>query len=133
MSETMAPFRATFDTDKSLEEAIQAIGDALKKRSFSVLWDLDLQKKLEEKGFPGGPAFRVLEVCNPAKAKEALDLEPSVGYFLPCKVVAYEEAGQTKIGLLRPTILTQHFDGPEVKRLAEDVEEILVSALEEAR
>lgn len=34
-----------------------------------------------------------------------LTQNPMVGYFLPCKVVVYENEGKTVIGLPKPTVL----------------------------
>ncbi|RID82800.1 DUF302 domain-containing protein [Mesobacillus zeae] len=33
-----------------------------------------------------------------------------VGYFLPCKIVVYEDNGKTKIGMPKPTVLMAMLD-----------------------
>lgn len=126
-------FRYTVTTGKSIEEAIQALGQALQERKFAILWDLDVRAKLEEKGVPGGPEFHVLEVCSAPRAKEALDTDLRVGYFLPCKVVVYRQGGATHIGLLKPTALMQFFSDEKLHGFAREVEDTLRAALEACR
>lgn len=33
----------------------------------------------------------VIDVCNPHQAKQVLEKHLDVGFFLPCKMVVYEE------------------------------------------
>jgi uncharacterized protein (DUF302 family) len=129
----MEETRYAVPTPKSVDEAARAVEEALAARKFSVLWALDVNEKLREKGFELGPRFRILEVCNASRAKEALEANAHVGYFLPCKVVVYEEGGQTWIGLPRPTSLIGLVGDQRLRGLAEDVERTLVEAVEAAR
>lgn len=119
-------------TDKTVDQAVDAIAEGLKARQFAILWDLDIPKKLAEKGLTGTLPFRVLEVCNPQQAHRALGEEPLVGYFLPCKVVVYADGGQTHIGLLRPTTLIGFVKNPRLVALAEEIEGVLRGVISEA-
>lgn len=126
-------FDFTLSTDKDVAAAAAAVEQALAERKFSVLWALDMQAKLAEKGFKTDTQFRVLEVCNAARAKAALETNPMVGYFLPCKVVVYREPGaRTRIGLVKPTALIGLIDDPQLAELAREVEATLVEAVEAA-
>lgn len=100
-------FHYTVETDKSIEGAVQSVEQSLKNHKFGVLWQMDIPAKLQEKGVDFNQPFRVLEVCNPVEAKRVLSQNSLGGYFLPCKVVVYEENGRTKIGLPRPTALME--------------------------
>jgi uncharacterized protein (DUF302 family) len=125
-------FGVSVATDKSLDEAVAALDAALRERRFAVLWDLDVRAKLAEKGVAGGPEFRILEVCSAPRAKEALDRDLAVGYFLPCKMVVYREGDRTRMGLLRPSALMTFLDDAYLQAFARDVEAVLVEALEAA-
>lgn len=125
-------FGLTVSTHKSIPEAIASIEDELKPRKFAVLWHLDMQEKLKEKGVEGGAEFHVLEVCSAPRAKEAMDADLYVGYFLPCKIVVFRESDSTRIGLLRPTILMDFFDDERLHRLAEEVEATLTEVVHAA-
>lgn len=133
MVQDFSSFSYTVETAKSVEQAIEAVDNALKERKFSVLWHLDMREKLEEKGISGGPEFHVLEVCSAPRAKQALDAQLEVGYFLPCKMVVYRKDEKTHIGVLKPTMLMSFIPGGDLDGLAHEVEQILVEAAEAAR
>lgn len=46
------------------------------------------------------------------------------GYFLPCKIVVYEESGQTKIGLQKPTALISMLENEQLKEFAADIKNV---------
>ena len=121
-------------TDKSVESAIEALKNALGRRQFSVLWHLDMNEKLIQKGFEPEPPFHVLEVCSAARAKQALQTTQMVGYFLPCKLVVYEDraTGKTTIGLPEPEALLNLAQNLSLSELAQEVTTILHEAVKEA-
>lgn len=125
-------YHYTRSTTKSVADAIAALEGALPAHKFGALWHLDMQAKLKEKGLELGPEFHIFEVCNPAKAKEALETNIQVGYFLPCKVVVYSLEGQTQIGLLRPNLLMTMLGEERLQQLATDVEAELKAVVDEA-
>ena len=125
-------YHYTQPTVKSVPEAIAALEGALASRKFSALWHLDMQAKLKEKGLELAPEFHVLEVCNAARAKEALETNISVGYFLPCKMVVFSKDGRTHVGLLRPQLLMELLGEERLQDLAAGVESDLKDAVDEA-
>ena len=128
----MTDTRYSVATDKAVDQAAADVEAALAKRKFSVLWGLDVNDKLREKGLDLHGRFRILEVCSAPRAKQALEANPEVAYFLPCKVVVYERDGHTEIGLPRPTMLMSMLGDDHLKPLAEEVERTLIEAAEEA-
>ncbi|KKM10246.1 hypothetical protein SY88_14340 [Clostridiales bacterium PH28_bin88] len=126
-------FDYTVTTDKDFSQAISDLKQALSDKKFGVLWELDVPGKLKEKGVDYQGEFRILEVCNPHRAKEALETEVRVGYFLPCKVVVYREDGLTKIGTVRPSILVGMLDKKQLQAFAAEVEKELVTAMDKAK
>lgn len=117
-------------TDKNIEEAIESLEEELKKHHFGVLWQLNFKDKLAEKGLKLAEDFVVLEVCNPKEAKKALEINSSVGYVLPCKMVVRKEDGQSYIGMTNPEVLISLFDQAELDQLAEEVGESLKKAIQ---
>ncbi|SDC94914.1 Uncharacterized conserved protein, DUF302 family [Melghirimyces thermohalophilus] len=128
-------FDYTVETNKTVDEAIQALEHTLSNHSFGVLWKLDIPTKLMEKGIALEQDFRVLEVFNPDVAKKVLTRNQRGGFFLPCKIVVYrnQETLKTDIGLLRPTTQLALTEDDQLKPLAEDVEETLIQAINEAK
>lgn len=123
-------FHHTIDVPLSLEEVIPKLGDSLKNEQFGVLWQFDIKDKLQEKGVDFNKKFVVLEVCNPKEAKRVLEEEILSGYFLPCKIVVYEENGQTKIGLPKPTALISMLENDQLKEFAADIEKRLINCID---
>jgi uncharacterized protein (DUF302 family) len=117
-----------------VEETIDRITKALAARGFGVLWHLDINEKLVEKGLEPTAPFHVLEVCSAPRAREALTIHQRVGYFLPCKVVVFEDRAThiVEIGFERPTLMVDLLQEPALKPLADEVEGILGEALREA-
>lgn len=125
-------FHYTVETDKTMEKAIQSIEENLKHEQFGVLWQFDIQKTLQNKGLEFDDPFVVLEVCNPNEAQNILSKNKMVGYFLPCKVVVYEEEGKTKIGMPKPTELIQMVKDEELMETARSVEARIIKAINQS-
>ncbi|MDC3424343.1 DUF302 domain-containing protein [Aquibacillus sp. 3ASR75-11] len=125
-------FHYTVETNKTMEEAIQLLEENLKEEKFGVLWQFDIKEKLQEKGLDFNQPYLVLEVCNPHEAQRVLSQNQMVGYFLPCKIVVYEDAGQTKIGMPRPTALIQMVNDESIKEFAADIEERLMKCMDKS-
>lgn len=125
-------FDYTVKTSKSLVDAVRAVEESLREENFGVLWKLDLTAKLKEKGMDFETPYTVLEVCNPKEAQRVLSENLLVGYFLPCKIVVYEDKGTTKIGLPKPTSLIQMIQNDKIQALAEDIERRLISSIDKA-
>jgi uncharacterized protein (DUF302 family) len=127
-------FEYTVVTEKTIDQAVQALEESLKANQFGVLWQLDIPSKLKEKGVDFNVPYRVLEVCNPHEAKKVLSQNPKVGYFLPCKVVVYQGVdGRTRIGLPKPSVLMEIIGDPSLRDIAQGVEETLKKAVNEAK
>jgi uncharacterized protein (DUF302 family) len=130
----MSPNIYARSTHHSIDAAIEGVTNALAKRQFGVLWQLDLNQKLVEKGLAPEPPFHILEVCSAPRAKEALAISQAVGYFLPCKIVVYQdhESGQTMVGFPEPEVLMALADTPELSDLAHTVAKALRESVDEA-
>lgn len=120
-------------TNKDFNSAVESVKQKLSERSFGVLWELNLKNKLEEKGESFDRNIQVLEVCNPKKAKAVLDIDIEVGYFLPCKVVVYENNNEVYIGMPKPTELIGLFEDSRLESHALEVENVLKDAIDDAK
>jgi len=114
-------------TNKSFEQAAEDLKKAVQNHKFGVLWELNFKDKLKEKGLDFDRNFKVMEVCNPAKAKEVLEQNIEVGFFLPCKMVVFEDGGAVYIGMLRPTGIIGLMGGKDLMTVAKDVENELMA------
>lgn len=127
-------FHYTVETEKSMDEAIQSLEESLKEEKFGVLWQFDIKETLQKKGFDFEQPYKVMEVCNPKEANNVLTENQLVGYFLPCKVVVYQdvETKKTKIGLPKPTALIEMVNGESLKSFAADIENRLITCIDKS-
>lgn len=120
-------------TNKSFEKAIEDLKESLSNHKFGVLWELNFKEKLKEKGLDFDKNFKILEVCNPVQAKKVLEENIEVGYFLPCKIVVYEDSGFVFIGMPKPTELIGMIKDNNLISIALEVESELKSAIDDAK
>ncbi|WP_226581856.1 DUF302 domain-containing protein [Halobacillus litoralis] len=125
-------FHYTVETSKGLQEAAESLEASLKEEQFGVLWNFDIKDKLNEKGLAFEKGFKVLEVCNPKEAQRILNENMMAGYFLPCKMVIYEDEGKTKIGMPKPTALTQMVEDDNIQAMASDIESRLIHCIDQS-
>ena len=110
----------------SVDNIVAKIEQAAKDNDFGVLDIHDLKQKMASKGVNFVPECRIIEVCNPHKAKEALERNMAISTVLPCRISVYEDGGKVKIATIRPTYMLDLFDSPELKLLAQSVEETII-------
>ncbi len=121
---------------KSVDDALASVQAALAAHRFKALWQTDMGATLAEKGFPGHGAMHVLEICNPARADELLQINAESAYFLPCRMLVRQTAEGSEIGILRPEQLIGLADEAEgagqMAKLASDVEGELRAIVDDA-
>ncbi|GGF19746.1 hypothetical protein GCM10010954_18120 [Halobacillus andaensis] len=125
-------FDYTVSTNKGVEEAVESLEASLKEEQFGVLWTFDIKDKLQEKGLDFNKEYKVLEVCNPKEAQRVLSENQMAGYFLPCKMVVYDDEGTTKIGMPKPTALISMVNDETIESLAKDIEERLITCMDKS-
>lgn len=121
------------ETSKSVEQAVADLDASIKRHGFGTLHQYDFKKTLHEKGFDFPNECRVLEICNPGQAAAVLEHNMALNMALPCRVSVYQEAGQTRIGMVRPTALLGLISqSEELRQTAEDVEQTIIQIIDEA-
>lgn len=119
-------------TRKPIADACAALERSVAAHGFGILHVHNLGATLAKKGVPFDGDVRVYDVCNPQRAKEALDQNPLVAAALPCSVAVVGEQGGTRFALLRPTAILGLFGTAELDDLALDVEAAVTAIVEEA-
>ena len=117
-------------SNKPFAETVNGLIKSLEDYHFSVMWQLNFKDKLKEKGIYFDSHFMILEVCNPQKAKEVLTRHVDAGYFLPCKVVVYEDKGTVKVGMMKPEFLLGMLGYADLQDIAKEVQTIMISAID---
>jgi uncharacterized protein (DUF302 family) len=97
----MSPLHVTLPTPLPATRA--AVEAAFKAEGFGVLTEIDVQATLREKLGAAHEGHRILGICNPHLAKQALDIDRDVALLLPCTVTLRELAdGGTEVRVLDP-------------------------------
>ena len=116
-------FAYTIETDKPFSEVTENIETRVPGYKFRVLAVHDVQETLAEKGLERGP-LKIIEVCNAGFAHKALQKDPNVALFMPCRYSVYVEGNKTIIKLARPSMIAQIMPEAGLDELASDHSDI---------
>jgi uncharacterized protein (DUF302 family) len=121
------------ESEKTLARLREDVPKACAARKFGVLSVLDLKEKMKEKGVEYGGECLIFEVCNPQKARQALESNPEISTALPCRISVFKtKDGKTCISTIRPTRLLDLFGSEDLQRLAGEVEETITAIMNES-
>jgi uncharacterized protein (DUF302 family) len=119
-------------TDKTVSETAVALQAAVQANHFGVMQVHNLKETMAKKGVECARECLIFEVCQPQQAKMVLDENMSVSTALPCRISIYEEGGKTILATLKPTTLLAMFNTPQLKSVAQEVEDTIVKIMQEA-
>jgi uncharacterized protein (DUF302 family) len=118
--------------DKTVSETATALQAAVQANHFGVMQIHNLKETMNKKGVEFARECLIFEVCQPQQAKKVLDQNMSVSTALPCRISIYEEGGRTILATLKPTTLLALFNTPQLKEVAQEVEDTIVKIMKEA-
>jgi len=119
-------------TNKSVSETTAALLVAVQANHFGVMQVHDLKETMNKKGVDFARECLIFEVCQPQQAKKVLEQDMSVSTALPCRISLYVEGDKTILAALKPTTLLGMFGTPQLKEVAQQVEDTLVKIMNEA-
>ena len=117
---------------KTVSEAAAALQTAVQANHFGVMQVHNLKETMNKKGVEFTRECLIFEVCQPQQAKKVLEQNMSVSTALPCRISIYEEDGKTMLATLKPTTLLAMFNTPQLKGVAQEVEDTIVKIMNEA-
>lgn len=120
------------NTAHDFAEAVARVRDELQTAGFGVLCEIDVQATLKQKLGVEGEPYLILGACNPPLAHQALAAEPELGALLPCNVVVYTRAGETRIAAIDPERMLSIVDNPDLQPIAAEVRQRLTAVVERA-
>jgi uncharacterized protein (DUF302 family) len=112
----------------TLTDTEHAVHEALAAQGFGVLTEIDVSATLEAKLGIARPPLKILGLCNPTLANQALDIDPSVALLLPCNVVLDETDGGTRVRIVDPLAL---MDDPLFAASADEATNRLQAAIDD--
>ena len=126
-------FNYTVKTQKNIDDVIAEITSKLSEIKFGVLGTLDFKEIFAKKGVDYPHEYKLLEVCNPQAAKQALDSDPNIGLLLPCTIAVYEKDGENYISLAKPTTLLSVASNTNLEDMGKEIEEKLIEVIEDSK
>jgi uncharacterized protein (DUF302 family) len=112
------------------DEVVKAVEEIAMKHGFRTLHIHNVQATLAEKGFEI-PPYSIVEVCNAGFAHKAITAYSPIGMMLPCRIVVFEENGENKVMLMKPSLMSEIMPQAELGSLPQDVEDILIQVVDE--
>ncbi len=125
-------FDYTVTTEKTFDEAVQAVEQETKTVGFRVLYIHDVAATLKEKSFEIEP-LKIIEICNAKSAYAVLQADVKIGLCLPCKINVYQKDGKTYISGMRPMIIPQFFPQANLGTLPKEVDTIIRGIIDRSR
>jgi uncharacterized protein (DUF302 family) len=119
-------------TPAAFADAVERVRAELAEAGFGVLCEIDVQATLRAKLGVDTEPYVILGACNPPLAHRALEAEPDLGVLLPCNVVVYERAGETRIAAIDPERMLSIVDNDELAPVAAEVKQRLAAVVERA-
>lgn len=126
-------FSYTVKTLKTINQAVEDVTASLKEVGFGVLGTLNFKEILQKKGLEFKEEYRLLEVCNPSAAKQALESNPEIGLLLPCTIAVYQKNDENFISLAKPTALLANIHDNRLDKFGQEMEQKLVSAIQKVK
>jgi uncharacterized protein (DUF302 family) len=115
----------------SFDEAVARVTEELKKESFGILTDIDVQATLKKKLNADFRKYRILGACNPPFAYQALQAEDKIGLMLPCNVIVQElSEGKVEVAAIDPITSMQAINNPLLGGVARQVQAKLKKVIE---
>jgi len=112
-------------------QVVEKVVSDFKAVRFGVITNIDMDKTLEEKLDVDLKPYKILGICNPGFAYKAMQAEPNIGVFLPCKVIIKQlEGNQVEVVSSNPSELMKILKNKELDNLAKEVTSDIKSVIE---
>ena len=120
----------TVTTTLGMEDAERELRAALAAEGFGVLTEVDAAAVLKAKLDVDVEPYRILGVCNPKLAYDAMAIWRGFGLIAPCHIALYPVEGRTAIAALNPLAFAEVRDNARLLPIAEAARSAIGRALE---
>jgi uncharacterized protein (DUF302 family) len=113
--------------DGTVEQAREAVINALAKEGFGALTEIDVKATLKKKLDVDRRPYLIIGACQPNMAHSAIEADEDIGLLLPCNVlVREEEDGSVSVGFADPVSMLSITGQDELMDFAEEVKKRLL-------
>ena len=120
-----------FESGYDMQTTIANLKDSIIGNNFIIIREQTLDDGLVEAG-KENTKQHVIFFCNFGFLNQALEIDPRVGLFLPCRVTVVEKDGKVMVYALNPSRLSPLFNNTELNKLCHEMNETYVSIIEDA-
>ena len=104
---------------------------AAKDHGLTFLAVRDLREAYSQAGVKLEQELRAYEVALPEETRRLLERNAEASLLLPIRVTVYNDGKHTRIGMVFPTADLRNLGDPELRSVAEDIEDALISLINE--
>lgn len=132
LSDKQQPLSIVVESPNDFETTLNALRAALTGSNFRLFTERYLEQGIIDE-FTHNTRQVGLRFCNFSRLYDMLKVEPRLGIFLPCRITIMEQP-DGKVILVAPNmkLMASWFNNDELYRIAESMEESIMSALDEA-
>jgi uncharacterized protein (DUF302 family) len=113
------------------DNAVEKTKEALQKKGFGVLSEIDLHEKLKAKLDVDFQKYKILGACNPPYAFKALKSEDKIGTMLPCNVIVQElKEGKVEVAAVDPVASMMAIENEELAPIANKIKDLLTEVIQ---
>lgn len=124
-------YHITREVSGNLGEITKKLTESLKVRGFGVVTQIDMTKTLKDKLDADIRPYKILGVCNPPFAHQAIETEENIGLMLPCNVLIQEINDKIRISAINPAMTMKIVENSKLDSLAQEVAERLTKSIHE--
>lgn len=118
----MSTYAFSRTLNRSFDDTILHVTEALNAEGFGVLTEIDVRETLKKKLDIDFRPYHILGACNPDMAYQALQAEPHIGVMLPCNVVVQDAGdGTTEVSAVDPMASMAAVENPALETIATEV------------
>lgn len=130
-SQAMPRMEIERGSSSGFAKTVEQLKAAVKAHNFSVLFEIDLQAKLKEKGIDMEPTL-ILGVCSGKYSALALNDDVRIAPMLPCRISVVERGGKVTVATLDAKMMAKMYSGPNMEKVGSEVDTALRAMLAEA-
>jgi cytochrome c oxidase cbb3-type subunit 3 len=119
------------DSPYGLDETVENVKQAITDQNYTLIRTDYLEHGLVEASKENKKQV-VIHFCNFDFLFEALNIDPRVGLFLPCRVTVVENKGKVQIMTINPLHLSELFNNDELDESCKEMYEVYSTLLEDA-
>ncbi len=121
----------SYTSKHSYEETLQKLKQSVIDKNYEIKGQTPLDYGFVDKS-QESKTHMMMNFCNYEIINEALEIDPRIGMFLPCRITVTETDGYVRVMSINPKRLSQLFNNDELDKACEGMYETYSQILQEA-